>query len=117
MINDEERREVAARLRELAAHPDIDGDVYCGGLVDCGLLQRGTYRCHTTPESVEHMADLIDRPTCCIHPDVEDEGTIWDLFGTCTCCGAVVDAYSAIATASGFLPTRYCPACGARVVG
>lgn len=34
MTGDEERRDVAARLRELAAHPDPDGDVYCGNQAD-----------------------------------------------------------------------------------
>lgn len=63
MVTDGERREVAASLRELAKRPDPDGDVYYGDLVDCVGMQWGSYSGHVTPESVEHLADLVDRPT------------------------------------------------------
>lgn len=134
--SDEERREVAERLRELAAHPDIDGNVYCGGLVDCGLLQRGSYRCHTTPESVEHMADLIDRPTCHNVDHADEYGFVCSQCGSYAAgaFGTPYDEYRRrIAEASvslGLDPreveravgpsgTRvpwFCPLCGAKVV-
>ena len=127
MISDQERREVAEQLRCLASAELTPADIVSivgTASLNCQALAialLGAVGFVTDDPSISqiigHLADLIDRPTCCIRPDVEDEGTIWDLFGTCTCCGAIVDAYSATATASGFLPTRYCPACGAKVVG
>nr|DAU37685.1 MAG TPA: Transcription initiation factor IIE, alpha FINGER, Transcription [Caudoviricetes sp.] len=110
MISDMERRDIAEGLRGLKGEHVPIAYVLDELGVDCDGAD-------VPKADVARLADLIDRPTCRIWPDVEDEGTIWDLFGTCTCCGAVVDAYSATATASGFLPTRYCPACGAKVVG
>lgn len=127
MISDAERREVAEQLRCLASAELTPADIV--SIVGMVSLNRQALAIAllgavgfvtddpSISQTINHLADLIDRPTCRIWPDVEDEGTIWDLFGTCTCCGAVVDAYSATATASGFLPTRYCPACGAKVVG
>ena len=120
MTSDEERREVAEQLRCLASAELTPADIVsivgtvslnCQALAIALLGAVGFVTDDPSiSQTIGHLADLID-------PDVEDEGTIWDLFGTCTCCGAVVDAYSATATASGFLPTRYCPACGAKVVG
>lgn len=110
-ISDEERRDIAAGLREAAAHPDVDGDVYCGCLVDCGLLQRGTYRGHFTPESVERLADLVDRPTCNAYEDwdyMEFESPdvrVW----ACQGCGERFPVFR------GSLPL-YCPVCGAKVI-
>lgn len=120
MISDQERREAASRLRTQADKLEArnpDGLYTAADLMFRLFDLVGATHAMTLHDVFRFIADLIDRPTCCIRPDVEDEGTIWDLFGTCTCCGAVVDAYSATATASGFLPTRYCPACGAKVVG
>lgn len=99
-ISDQERRDIAARLREAAAHPDIDGDVYCGCLVDCGLLQRGTYRGHFTPESVGRLADLIDRPTTKLRAV-----SYWT---HCEACGK--------SFRTGQSGIRYCPYCGAEEV-
>lgn len=127
MTSDAERCAVVEQLRFLASAELTPADIVCtvGEVsLNCQALAialLGAVGFVTDDPSISqtigHLADLIDRPTCYIRPDVEDEGTIWDLFGTCTCCGAVVNAYSATAAASGFLPTRYCPACGAKVVG
>lgn len=100
MISDHERREAAARLRELAAQPDPDGDVYYGDLVDCGLLQWGTYSGHVTQESVEHLAALIDRPTTKLRAV-----SYW------TACEACKKFFR-----TGQSGMRYCPYCGAEEV-
>lgn len=114
-ISDEERRDIAAGLREAAAHPDVDGDVYCGYLVDCLQLHRGTYRGYLTPESFERLADLVDRPTCRFEPDVNASG-MFSMFGTCTRCGAIADPLTAFCSESELKPLNYCPCCGARVI-
>ena len=111
MTGDEERRDVAARLRELAAHPDPDWGVYCGDLVDCGLLQWGTYSGHVTPESVEHMADLIDRPTCNAYEDWDyievdiPEVRVW----ACEDCDERFPVFR-------LSRPLYCPVCGAELI-
>lgn len=112
MVTDEERREVAARLRELAAHPDPDGDVYYGDLVDCVGMQWGSYSGHVTPEAVERLAELVDRPTCNAYEDwdyMEFESPdvrVW----ACEGCGERFPVFR------GSLPL-YCPVCGAEVAG
>ena len=108
MISDEGRRDIAARLREAAAHPDPDGDVYCGCLVDCGLLQRGTYSGHATPESVEFLADLVDRPTCHNVADPCD-GSLFE----CSNCG---EAWEMTCGSPADNNLCFCPRCGAGVV-
>ena len=131
MPTDEERREVAAGLRALGggrvevAHVldevGIDFDVYPVGCT-CG------------GEDVEHLAGLIDRPTC------ENAGVGYAF--RCSACGcwtdklayfglpgdeagalkaavcefAVTDPADARMTAPHTCVPRYCPACGAEVV-
>lgn len=107
MISDDERHEVAARLRELAAHPDPDEDVYYGDLVDCGLLQRGTYSGHVTPESVERLADLIDRPTC---RNEDGSGRSF----SCSACG--YEAWTYDDSCCDPKDFSFCPNCGAELV-
>ena len=111
MISDTERREIARKLREIEwrTMPALtDGEILdllaksvgfdqCGNEdFDEGLLGR--------------IADLIDRPTCSIKRGYQ---TTW---GVCSRCGALVNAERAVSTATEYLPTRYCPKCGAEVV-
>ena len=100
MISDTERREIARKLREIEwrTMPALtDGFDQCGNEdFDEGLLGR--------------IADLIDRPTCSIKRGYQ---TTW---GVCSRCGALVNAERAVSTATEYLPTRYCPKCGAEVV-
>ena len=68
---------------------------------------------HTPDQAIERigkLADLIDRPTCSIKRGYQ---TTW---GVCSRCGALVNAERAVSTATEYLPTRYCPNCGAEVV-
>lgn len=49
MTSDDERRDIAARLRELAAHPRALGNVPFSDVVNFGALQRGSCRDLVTP--------------------------------------------------------------------
>lgn len=60
MISDEERREVAKRLRALASHREADKDM----VLDAIGLYMGECLDGFDPVSVNSLADLIDRPTC-----------------------------------------------------
>ena len=62
-ISDQERREAAASLRELAKHPDSYGDVYYVDVADSVGMWQGIHDGYVSSESVERLADLIDRPT------------------------------------------------------
>lgn len=93
MITDNERREVARKLREpkesLLAYPDKE-------LI---RLRRET-GCHRGQDFYEHLADLIDRPTCNL---IEDE----DGYTACSECGC---------TALCMRDATYCPSCGRVIV-
>ena len=92
----EERREVAARLRNLAGHIAADEELTLDAL---GLYRGENVEGYDT-YGVMHLADLID-PTC--HADVNKHGRAY-----CTNCGC--DDWC-LADGSPF-----CPNCGARVV-
>lgn len=120
-MTSDERREAAERLREVALHPGVDGDVWVYDATAASGLEVGEYESYLTPESVERLADLID-PTC------EDMATHReDAFapgkkacdGYFSCCrcnfnGRVFEGigFGDMAT----MEVRYCPNCGARVV-
>lgn len=97
MVSDDERREVAARLRKLAGSPEIGGFVYNDDVLDALGMERGRTNWLTTPGSVARLADLIGGP------EVPDEG---DGSYTCTECGWHVDA--------GDAGSGYCPYCGTK---
>lgn len=135
-ISDEERREMAARLREVAAHPDPDGDVWYGYLFDCGLLQRGSCSVHVTPESLERLADIVDRPTCHNVDHADEYGFVCSQCGSYAAgtFGTPYDEYrrriAAASVSLGLDPNEveravgpsgtrvpwFCPLCGAKVV-
>lgn len=103
----DERREVAGRLREVALHPDVDGDVWVYDSTAALGLEVGEYEGYVTPESVARLADLID-PTC----EAVEHGRP-DGFHACKSCskcsyGWFEDIHDK--------PYSFCPNCGARVV-
>lgn len=105
MISNEERREVAERLRSASARrSDVPW------MVEDLMLALG-FRCYEDGEDqlFNRLADLIDRPTCSIK---RGRQTTW---GVCSRCGALVNAERAVSTAIEYLPTRYCANCGAEV--
>lgn len=118
MISDNERREIAQKLRTELWHMKLKKEWYEEerDLDKCG---NRAYRniAGSVAESdnciniVERLADLIDRQTCSIKRGYQ---TTWDV---CSRCGALVNAERAVSTAIEYLPTRYCPNCGAEVIG
>lgn len=103
MITDEERRNVAAKLREpkesLLAYADEE------------LIRlRCEVRCVPRQNLYERLADLIDRPTCKYVPIGDGR------FG-CSWCGHVVKLdYDVLIADEIHIPFNYCPNCSAEVV-
>ena len=100
MISDEERREVAARMREI-----MRDDPH--GWLDAMVVNAVTDVLGEGVAIGETVADLIDRPTCRnVAVKREDEFL-------CSACGEHVDiAY--MDSVDGY-HARYCPNCGAEV--
>ena len=108
----EERREVAARLRVLSSHREVDKELVEDAL---GLYM---YECIDgyDPVSVMELADLIEpepERTCRMEYDHVHCDYV------CTACGewhntGMYDACDADDRIV-FKPYRYCPECGARV--
>lgn len=108
MISDEERRKAVRFLRERKC------------------LELDCHECHQISEAVfgdQHalcaidgqwgaLAELIDRPTCTVESDIPGFH-----IGVCSHCGAMVEMRAAVFDALEALPTRYCPNCGAEVMG
>lgn len=117
MPNDDERREVAAELRKLAAEADEEGEFCDGGEVEftLDLVIDANKWCYT-PASIRYLADLIEpeERTCKIKRELHKGYPT--TYGICSRCNALVNAESAVSNATDYLPTRYCPSCGARVV-
>lgn len=102
MISDDERREVAARMREIM-RDDPHGwlDVMVGKAV-VGVMGDG--------EKIgETVADLIDRPTCRLElTDVETHGNAKVRIYECSECGRTCEEI--------YGKYERCPHCGAEVV-
>ena len=113
-INDEKRREVAQRLREVETL-EYDGDVWCdeGDVLDALGLYNNDDPSSCDPDKVEFLADLIDRPTC-FDTDNKDSK-----FFTCGACGFSDSQITVNPFTLSILcvkPSyRYCPNCGAEV--
>lgn len=107
MVNDENRREVAKRLREISYKPGWSlGDWWLrvhGAVV-------GSEHCLCPQEDVAEIADLIDRTTCKIILARELRTAygkpITGINGYILSCGH---------QAVGFAKPRYCPECGMEV--
>ena len=104
MPTNDERREVAARLREHIGKPLFTGQ----DVEDIIGVQRSDFDVILADASYRRLADLIEpKPerTC------RDDGA--GVF-RCTRCGAFVKR-DAVMDCTGQIPLRYCPNCGARV--
>ena len=109
MISDEQRRKVAAKLREVETL-EYDGDVWCdeGDVLDALGLYNDDDPSSCDPNKVEFLAVLIDRPTCKMESHQEV------LYGRCSHCGAFVRR-DAVTDCTGGITVKYCPNCGAEV--
>ena len=116
MISDEERREVARRLREIrlckSGHIEWWKIAQAIGLKEpAGWFGWEKFE----PESVQRLADLIE-PTCLACPDVEDtpDGGQFECW-SCSVCGNIVSVDPDYDTETD--GPAYCEACGHRIVG
>lgn len=115
MASDEKRREVAARLRQMAdAHHAVEASRVARAL---GLEYEvyGTVIAFNSA-AVQALADLIDqpdemrgRPTC------EMKGRPGERYGVCTRCGAFVRR-DAVTNCTSVIPVKFCPNCRAKVI-
>lgn len=96
MITDEERREVAEKLRKTLCKPGLPSEWW----VRVHTAVTGSENCMCPPEDINVIADLIDRPTCHL---IEDQ----DGRTACSECGCTA-LYMSDAT--------YCPDCGGMIV-
>lgn len=106
MISDQERREVAATMMAISCRGAKDLTL---GEVLNSILTGGAPRPTTEMAILARLADLIDRPTCqnlAMKPADEL---------LCSKCGEHVDI--AYVESCDDYRAKYCPHCGAEVVG
>ena len=105
MISDYERREIAAKLRELA-----DSNEGCLGMDRVNRVLRdgqailGTSGLASVADVLRRHADLIDRPTA----KREHNGAYW----RCAHCGAFTRKDAVIIDGLDVVPLRHCGNCG-----
>ena len=100
-ITDQQRRAVAASLREAVADAKNTGRLLDDEVFSILGVGFGDLDGSSDPGDVMRLADAIDRPTC---QNVSATGNF-----VCSECGAD--------TTMGIEVWRYCPVCGAEVVG
>lgn len=110
MITDNERREVAARLREVKKTGfDFTWCKIC--MVVCGPeCPVGCDEDEMAVDAAKRLADLIEHEperTCHMEPDEIASHAMCGPAVRCDACGAAVPAVGTL---------RYCPNCGAKVV-
>lgn len=112
MISDDERREVAARLRDLLAIPWYERPWSRNAMQSLGEMVGAV----PGEDIVERLADLIDRPTCKDVCNLDYESF------KCSRCGCSVislggDMSDAVVVSPDGLISEYyyCPNCGAMV--
>ena len=110
MLTDDMRRYVAGELREVAGNADSDGEVWVGNLMAATDGEMGMTGGYVTAESVERLADLIDRPTCRMRFDAVHQDF------ACSSCGHRFDGFQTYDGHGHWDDFRYCPMCGAQVV-
>ena len=111
MISDEKRRSAVDELLLAAtgAYRHVDAlDVIANAV---GVDISGEGLCDAEEMVYGALADLIDRPTCCIVYDKVHADYV------CSRCGEVFvrDSYD-IVRSRGFKDFRFCPNCGAEVI-
>lgn len=111
MITDEERREVAANIRNAAnrrkddLNDDPDYSLFAAlSVMSCWIQRYPRYK------DLLHLADLIDRPTCRIIKSAKVYAAFGELISTMN-----VYVLSCGHQAVGFEKPDYCPKCGTRV--
>lgn len=105
MISDSERREVAARLRELAdANEGYLGMGRVNSVLRDGQAILGTSGLASVADVLRRHADLIDRPTAKRYHN----GAYW----RCAHCGAFTRKDAVIIDGLDVVPLRYCGNCG-----
>ena len=108
IITDQQRREVAERLRKLTPW-NTEGDTDVGEVLTALGMVYGYTDTDLDLDSVHALADLIDRPTCRV-----ESAERWETAG----CGRGVDyelSCGHAVTLGECDELRYCPACGAEV--
>lgn len=116
-IADNERREIAARLRHRRKEMDNEkppqGYLFTAAVY---LLEISTaVKCGESGALFYRLADLIDRPTCTFYGTPERIGYV------CSNCGQTFTRRPLMSHAFGNdtkveIPFRFCPYCGAEVV-
>lgn len=102
MVTDEQRREVAAKIRELyRLHPDEYLDV------TIARAMRTVLGYDSALPYALAFADLIDRQTCSMNPIENSIGMVDFVY--CSDCKETFRAWEVE-------DFRYCPSCGAEVV-
>ena len=115
MITDDERREVARKLRKLAFEADEEGEFCDGGEVEftLDLVIDANKWCYT-PASIRYLADLIEpepERTCKVTYEYSGEQFPHCIHVKELSCGHEFRYYE-----PSYVP-NYCPCCGAKVVG
>lgn len=112
MISNEERREVARKLRSL--DENIDGVPLMCTKQEHNAMALGAIRAVVGKGDIFHLlADLIDRPTCRnIYAETEGMGGCENGF-KCSECGNTVEDYEGYRISGEF---NYCSKCGAEVI-
>ena len=107
MISNEERREVAQKLRSLDEH--IDGMPSMCTKQEHDAMALRAIRAVVGKGDIFHLlADLIDRPT------IKREGGC-GIYWRCPRCGAF-NRKDAVTDCCGVIPSRYCAYCSAGVI-
>ena len=105
MISNDERREIAARLRELAdANEGYLGMDRVNRVLRDGQSILGTSGLASVADVLRRHADLIDRPTA----KREHNGAYW----RCAHCGAFTRKDAVIIDGLDVVPLRHCGNCG-----
>lgn len=116
-ITDNERREIAARLRQRRKEMDNEkppqGKLFAAAVYLLEITR--AVKCGESGALFYRLADLIDRPTCTF------DGTPERIGYACSNCGQTFTRRPLMAHAFGDdiqveIPFQFCPYCGAEVV-
>ncbi len=108
-VTGQERREVASLLRNIKRYEFGDGPVVDSYDFVTVLDLDWSNGCWMFSGCVDHVADLIDRPTCKMNYDSAHMDFV------CSECGTFFD-YPATNLEGKTRDFKYCPNCGAEVV-